>query len=155
MTKLNNFKSILFFFLLIGCGFTPILKDFDSSKIKIKEITYTGDQQLTFKLKESLSTLERNKDPNGLIISISVSKSINSVTKNTAGITTEEELSITANFEIKNSEKTFTKDDITSSKRISVTNNLASDQEKRDIESGNLLREISQKIKAQIIFSTR
>ncbi len=155
MTKLKNLKFLLFFFLLIGCGFTPILKDFDSSKIKIKEIKYTGDQQLTFKLKESLSSLERNKDPNGLTINISISKSINSVTKNTAGTTTEEEISVTANFEIKNAEKSITKDDISSSKRISVTNNLVSDQEKRDIETGNLLREISQKIKAQIIFSTR
>ena len=34
------------FVLLSACGFTPMLKDFDSSNLNIQEVNYTGNNNL-------------------------------------------------------------------------------------------------------------
>ena len=83
----------IIFILVVSCGFQPMLKDFDISNLLIKKINYTGKNELNYILQNSLNL---NEKPNseGLIVNLSISESISSTTKDTAGITTEEQITI-------------------------------------------------------------
>ena len=139
------------FILLISCGFKPMLKGFDSSKITIKNVNYIGKNELTYLLNTSLGLTEQ-KNSNGLIIKLTISEDLISLSKNTSGVTTEEDLIITVNLDIKNSELTnLSSDTIIEKKRLVVTNNLGTDDTTKNIERNKLIQNISQKIKFKLL----
>jgi len=147
-----NKKIFLFFtlVLLTGCGFTPVLKDFDMSKINVQKINYTGKNDLSYLVKSYLNIKETNS-PNGLILNISISENISSVAKNSSGVTTEEDLSIFVGINVSDGKgSNLLTDSNSASKRLSVSNNLSSDEETRRIERSNLIRTLSQKIKFRL-----
>ena len=80
--------------LLAGCGFQPVLKNYDMSKINIQKINYSAKNDLAYQVKNNLNIKETN-DAKGLTINISISESRSPITKNAAGIVIEEDLLIT------------------------------------------------------------
>ena len=143
------FLSLVLVFLT-GCGFTPMLKDFDVSKLNIQKITYSGKNDLTYLLKSSLN-INETSSPRGMIVDISITESISAETKNSSGVTTEENLIITIAIKIVDSKgNALLSDSDSSNRRLSVTNNLSSDEETRRIERNNLMRNLSQKIKFRL-----
>jgi len=86
-----------------------------------------------------------------MTVNILVSETISSATKNSAGITTEEDLTINIGLNVLDSkDKIIISDSFTSSRRLTVTNNLSSDEETRRIERRNLIQNLSQKIKFKL-----
>jgi outer membrane lipopolysaccharide assembly protein LptE/RlpB len=148
-----NKKIILsiVFTLLLGCGFTPMLKDFDLSNLNIQKINYSGKNELTYLVRTYIN-LQEEKNSKGLNIDISTSESTSVFSRNTSGITTEENLTITINLKITDSQNNILyNDQFSDSKRITITNALSSDQERKKIERNNLIRSLSQKIKFRLV----
>ena len=148
-----NKKIILsiVFTLLLGCGFTPMLKDFDLSNLNIQKINYSGKNELTYLVRTYIN-LQEEKNSKGLNIDISTSENTSVFSRNTSGITTEENLTITINLKITDSQNNILyNDQFSDSKRITITNALSSDQERKKIERNNLIRSLSQKIKFRLV----
>ena len=143
------FLSLVLVFLT-GCGFTPMLKGFDVSKLNIQKITYSGKNDLVYLLKSSLN-INETSSPRGMVVDISITEAISSETKNSSGVITEENLIITIAIKIVDSKgNALLSDSDSSNRRLSVTNNLSSDEETRRIERNNLMRNLSQKIKFRL-----
>ena len=138
------------FVLLSACGFTPMLKDFDSSNLNIQKVNYTGNNNLIYLAKNYLN-LEEKKETKGLIVNLVISESSTSTAQNTSGIVTEEQitLSITINV-LNNKNVNLLTDSVSASRKLPISNNLSSDQEKRRIERNNLMQNLTQKIKFKL-----
>ena len=59
--------------VLSGCGFTPMLKDFDSSNLNIQKVNYNGNNNLTYLAKNYLN-LEEKRGAKGLIVNFVISE---------------------------------------------------------------------------------
>ena len=138
------------FVLLSACGFTPMLKDFDSSNLNIQKVNYTGNNNLIYLVKNYLN-LEEKKKTKGLIVNLVISESSTSTAQNTSGIVTEEQitLSITINV-LNNKNVNLLTDSASASRKLPISNNLSSDQETRRIERNNLMQNLTQKIKFKL-----
>jgi len=138
------------FVILSACGFTPMLKDFDSSNLNIQEVNYTGNNNLIYLAKNYLN-LEEKKETKGLIVNLVISESSTSTAQNTSGIVTEEQitLSITINV-LNNKNVNLLTDSVSASRKLPISNNLSSDQETRRIERNNLMQNLTQKIKFKL-----
>ena len=70
---------------------------------------------------------------------------------NTAGITTEQDLVITINIDIKDKNNiNLLNDSISESKRLTVSSNMGTDEEIKKIERDSIIRNLAQKTKFQI-----
>ena len=138
------------FVLLSACGFTPMLKDFDSSNLNIQKVNYTGNNNLIYLVKNYLN-LEEKKKTKGLIVNLVISESSTSTAQNTSGIVTEEQitLSITINV-LNNKNVNLLTDSVSASRKLPISNNLSSNQETRRIERNNLMQNLTQKIKFKL-----
>ena len=152
MKKLKSLYTIAIVFLLTSCGFTPMLKEVDLSKVQIKSISYKGPSGLTYYLKSNLNIKTSRAFNNGYTVKMNISEATSSVTKNTAGITTEEEVKVTIGFSIvdKNNKK-IGEDSVSGSRVVSVTNNVSTDDEVKRIEKENIITNLIQ----QLTFSIR
>ena len=149
------FITLLFF---TSCGFSPILKNVDLSDIKINKIDYSGPSELTYYLKNNLNMPVNKALKDAYFLKINIEESAASVTKNTAGITTEEEVTVTINFQIfDNKGKQIGGDSLSDGRVISVTNNVSTDDEVRRIEKENIITSLIQQltfaVRAEIISS--
>jgi len=138
------------FVLLSACGFTPMLKDFDSSNLNIQKVNYTGNNNLIYLAKNYLN-LEEKKETKGLMVNLVISESSTSTAQNTSGIVTEEQitLSITINV-LNNKNVNLLTDSVSASRKLPISNNLSSDQETRRVERNNLMKNLTQKIKFKL-----
>ena len=144
------------FILLISCGFQPMLKDFDVSNLIIKKISYDGKTNLSFLLQSYLNLIEKTSSIEGLIIQLSISENLSSANKNTAGITTQEDLTILVSLDVTNQKSIYLlQDRFSESKRLDITNNLGTDETIRNIEREKLIRNIAQKIKFKLMTLTK
>jgi len=149
MNKKFFFLSIIFIFLS-GCGFEPMLKNLDMSKLNVKKINYSGKNDFNYLIKNYLNIDEKN-NANGLVVNLTVSESISSVTKNSSGITTEEDLTINITLNVVDGEnKNLLTDTLSATKRLTVSSNLSSDEERRGSERNNLIKNLTQKIKFKL-----
>lgn len=147
--------SIIICLFFYSCGFQPMLKNYDISKLNIKKINYTGKNDLNYLLKNFLNLEEKNNNK-GIVINLSIAESISSATKNTSGISTEEDLTIIITINIQNEQNNdLLTDTISETKRLSITNNMSTDEQTRNIEKNNLIRSLSQKIKFRIQTAVR
>ena len=150
MNKKVPFIIICLFFY--SCGFQPMLKNYDLSKINIEKINFSGKNELTYLLKNYLN-IETKNNSNSVVMNIFVSESSNPTSKNTSGLTVEEEITIVVKFEVIDKEKNYLlRDEVSSSKRLSVTNNLSSDEETKKIERNNIIKAIVPKIRFKLQF---
>ena len=153
-------KTFYIFFVLLftSCGFSPILKNVDLSSVKINKIDFEGPSGLTYYLKSNLNIPVEQNLKNTYSLKLNINESSSSVTKDTAGITTEERVSVTINFQIFDKEnKLIGSESLSDSRVISVTNNVSTDDEVKRIEKENIITNLIQQltfaIRAQIISS--
>ena len=64
--------SIIICLFFYSCGFQPMLKNYDISKLNIKKINYSGKNDLNYLLKNFLNLEEKNNN-NGIVINLSIS----------------------------------------------------------------------------------
>ena len=151
---------IFFVLLLTSCGFSPILKNVDLSSVKINKIDFEGPSGLTYYLKSNLNIPVEQNLKNAYSLKLNINESSSSVTKDTAGITTEERVSVTINFQLFDKEnKLIGSESLSDSRVISVTNNVSTDDEVKRIEKENIITNLIQQltfaIQAQIISSQK
>ena len=149
------FITLLFF---ASCGFSPMLKNVDLSDIKINKIDYSGPSGLTYYLKSNLNMPINKALKDAYSLKINIGESSASVTKNTAGITTEEEVTVTINFQIfDNKGKQIGGESLSDGRVVSVTNNVSTDDEVKRIEKENIITNLIQQltfaVRAKIISS--
>ena len=138
------------FVLLSACGFTPMLKDFDSSNLNIQEVNYTGNNNLIYLAKNYLN-LEEKMVAKGLVVNFVISESSTSTAQNTSGTTTEEQITISITINVLNNKNVnLLTDNVSASRKLPISNNLSSDQETRRIERNNLMQNLTQKIKFKL-----
>lgn len=136
--------------VLYSCGYTPMLKNFDLSQINVEEIKYSGSNSMIYLLKNYLNINEK-KGSQGIFVNLSISENTSSATKNTSGITTEQDLVITINIDIKDKNNiNLLNDTISENKRLTVSSNMSADEEIKKIERDNIIRNLAQKTKFQI-----
>jgi outer membrane lipopolysaccharide assembly protein LptE/RlpB len=149
---------IFFILLLSSCGFSPMLKDVDLNDIKINNIDFSGPSGLTYYLKSNLNLPVQKTLENSYNLKLDISESSSSVTKNTAGITTEEEVTVTIVFQVFDQKNNLIGSESLSDGRVvSVTNNVSTDDEVKRIERENIITNLIQQltfaVRAQIISS--
>ncbi len=100
---------IIIFFFISACGYQPIYKvDKEITKIKIKEVKFSGDQEISKGVFLKLPfIIEKNEDLNTLIIESR--KIISETAKNSKGQVTSYRTSLNINLKLTSSEnKTIT-----------------------------------------------
>ena len=155
------FKQFYIFITLLfltSCGFSPMLKNVDLSDIKINKIDYSGPSGLTYYLKSNLNMPINKALKDAYSLKMNIGESSASVTKNTAGITTEEEVTVTIDFQIfDNKGKQIGGESLNDGRIVSVTNNVSTDDEVKRIEKENIITNLIQKltfaVRAKIISS--
>ena len=155
------FKQFYLFVILLfftSCGFSPMLKNVDLSDIKINKIDYSGPSGLMYYLKSNLNMPINKGLKDAYSLKINIGESSASVTKNTAGITTEEEVTVTINFQIfDNKGRQIGGENLSDGRVISVTNNVSTDDEVKRIEKENIITNLIQQltfaVRAKIISS--
>jgi outer membrane lipopolysaccharide assembly protein LptE/RlpB len=133
--------------IVSSCGFKPILKNSDFNKLVVRSIEIKGNPKLKYFLESNIN-IEENKnliDKN--IVQISINDSASSKTKDSAGITTEEEIMINLNVTIINAKKEILfKDNFDDRKTVAITNNPSSDEEVKMIEKESIILSLIPKI---------
>lgn len=155
------FKQFYLFIILLfftSCGFSSMLKNVDLSDIEINKIDYSGPSGLTYYLKSNLNIPINKALKDAYSLKINIGESSASVTKNTAGITTEEEVTVTINFQIfDNKGRQIGGENLSDGRVISVTNNVSTDDEVKRIEKENIITNLIQQltfaVRAKIISS--
>lgn len=146
----NKIIIILLSVFLNSCGFQSLYKDFNLTDLNIKKINYVGKNELNYLVKNFLNLNETN-NAKGITINFTTSESLISTNKNASGITIEEQLTISISISINDADNiNLLEDTFTQSKKLVVTNNLNTDEEKRRIEKSNLIKNLAQKIKFKI-----
>ena len=141
--------------VLSSCGFTPMLKDFDSSNLSIQKVNYTGNNNLIYLAKNYLN-LEEKKEAKGLVVNFVISESSTSTAQNTSGIVTEEQITLNITINVLNNKNVnLLTDSVSASRKLPISNNLSSDQETRRIEKNNLMQNLTQKIKFKLQLISR
>ena len=158
MKMFKQFYIFITLLFLTSCGFSPMLKNVDLSDIKINKIDYSGPSGLTYYLKSNLNMPINKALKDAYSLKINIGESSASVTKNTAGITTEEEVTITINFQIvDNKGKEIGGESLSDGRVVSVTNNVSTDDEVKRIEKENIITNLIQQltfaVRAKIISS--
>ena len=152
MKMFKQFYIFITLLFLTSCGFSPMLKNVDLSDIKINKIDYSGPSGLTYYLKSNLNMPINKALKDAYSLKINVGESADSVTKNTAGITTEEEITVTINFQIfDNKGKQIGGESLSDGRVVSVTNNVSTDDEVKRIEKENIITNLIQ----QLTFAVR
>ncbi|MBL60653.1 MAG: hypothetical protein CMI85_00775 [Candidatus Pelagibacter sp.] len=137
---------------LISCGFSPILKNVDLDSVKINKIEFSGSESLTYYLKTNLNMVINNQSADAYALKIKINESASTVTKNTAGITTEEKIIITINFQIISSKGNIVgSETLTDDRVITITNDISTDDEVKRIEKENIMTNLIQ----QLTFAVR
>ena len=158
---MKMFKQFYLFIILLfftSCGFSSMLKNVDLSDIEINKIDYSGPSGLTYYLKSNLNIPINKALKDAYSLKINIGESSASVTKNTAGITTEEEVTVTINFQIfDNKGRQIGGENLSDGRVISVTNNVSTDDEVKRIEKENIITNLIQQltfaVRAKIISS--
>ena len=147
---MKMFKQFYLFIILLfftSCGFSSMLKNVDLSDIEINKIDYSGPSGLTYYLKSNLNIPINKALKDAYSLKINIGESSASVTKNTAGITTEEEVTVTINFQIfDNKGRQIGGENLSDGRVISVTNNVSTDDEVKRIEKENIITNLIQKL---------
>jgi len=146
--------SFLFIFI-VSCGFQPMLKDFDVSSLVIKQINYTGKNEFNYMLQNNLN-LNQKPNSEGFIVNLATSESISSVTKDTAGITTEEQITISVGLNVQDHmQNTLLTDTVSESSRLQVTSNLGTDDTTKNIVRQKIIINLAQKIKFKLMILSK
>ena len=133
-----------------------MLKDVNLEDLKFSKIEYSGPNDLVYSLRSNLNIPINKTIKDSYVIKIKIQEGASSVTKDKAGITTREEITIEISFEILDNKNTIlAKESLSDSKTVSVTNNISTDAEIKRIEKENIITNLIQQltfaIRAKII----
>ena len=143
------------FILIVSCGFQPMLKDFDISSLVIKKISYSGKNELNYILQSNLKIIEK-PNSEGLLVNLSTSESINSFTKNSAGVTTVEQITISIGLNVQDHKlNNLLTDTLSESNRLQVTSNLGTDDTTKNIVRQKIITNLAQKIKFKLMILSK
>ena len=138
--------SYITLILLLGCGFKPLYKEYDTTNLTFKKISYSGNNELVYLLKNNLN-LKEQKDYNGYSASLTIKENFSSADKNSQGITTNENLTISVILNIKDSlSEDIIYESFEESTRLFITNNLSEYDAKKNIIKNELIKALTQKI---------
>tara|TARA_B100001093_G_scaffold59460_1_gene50214 strand:+ start:167 stop:649 length:483 start_codon:yes stop_codon:yes gene_type:complete len=156
MKKINHIIFFIIILLIYSCGFTPMLKDVDTADIKISKIEYSGSSELVYFLRSNLNIPIAKTAQNSYLVKLKLKEGATSVTKDTAGVTTGEKITVAITLEIFDENKILIgKENLSGNKRVNITNNISTDSEIRRIEKENimtnLVQELTFTIRAKII----
>ena len=142
-----KYTSLIIFLLLTSCGFTPMLKDVNLEDLRISKIEYLGPNDLVYFLRSNLDIPIVKFIKNSYVVQIQIREGAKSVTKDKAGITTREEITIEITFKIKDDKNTVIgSESLSDSKTVSVTNNISTDAEIKRIEKENIITNLIQQL---------
>ena len=153
----NLLKILTISLLLFSCGFTPILKNLDNSKIFVKKLNVNGDNSnnLVFLLKNYLS-IEEKPDLDGVTVTLNITETTESVEKDSAGITIKEKMNISVVMFIDNEKNILiNKETFDENKEIIVTSNPEVDIQNKDSERKNILRNLSRSMKFKLFIMSK
>lgn len=142
-----KYTSLIIFLLFTSCGFTPMLKDVNLEDLRISKIEYLGPNDLVYFLRSNLDIPIVKFIKNSYVVQIQIREGAKSVTKDKAGITTREEITIGITFKIKDDKNTVIgSESLSDSKTVSVTNNISTDAEIKRIEKENIITNLIQQL---------
>ena len=145
--------SYITLILLLGCGFKPLYKEYDTTNLTFKKISYSGNNELVYLLKNNLN-LKEQKDYNGYSASLTIKENFSSADKNSQGITTNENLTISVILNIKDSlSEDIIYESFEESTRLFITNNLSEYDTKKNIIKNELIKALAQKIIFRLMIS--
>jgi len=124
-----------------------MLKDVNLEDLRISKIEYLGPNDLVYFLRSNLDIPIVKFIKNSYVVQIQIREGAKSVTKDKAGITTREEITIGITFKIKNDKNTVIgSESLSDSKTVSVTNNISTDAEIKRIEKENIITNLIQQL---------
>ena len=146
MNKILNYILIFFLFILLSCGYKPVLtnKNYTFS-ISPKDIS--GDQKINSIIIEKFNSLRGEEEE--FYVSLSTTKEINIISKDSKGDPAIFELIINVNYNVERKEKILFQKNI--SKK--TTYNNISDKFELDSYEKNIINNLSIDISDRIIFS--
>ena len=124
-----------------------MLKDVNLEDLRISKIEYLGPNDLVYFLRSNLDIPIVKFIKNSYVVQIQIREGAKSVTKDKAGITTREEITIGITFKIKDDKNTVIGSvSLSDSKTVSVTNNISTDAEIKRIEKENIITNLIQQL---------
>ena len=143
--------SYIILILLLGCGFKPLYKEYDVSNLTFKQINYSGNNELVYLLKNNLN-LKEQKNYNGHTINLIIRENFSSADKNTQGITTNENLTISIILNVKDgTSENLIYETFEESARLFISNNLSEYDTKKQLIKNELSKILAQKIKFRLM----
>jgi len=135
----KKFLNIIFFLLVLNCGFSPInIKN--QKPITFVKIEITGEKEIVFDLGKKLQLEINEKDDRGYILKAQVFQSLETSATDSRGIATEENLKLNFTFQVFDKNNTVLyQDSLFKDKRISVGDNMNNNQQIRNSEKRILL----------------
>jgi len=131
--------NILFFLLLINCGFSPVNVKNEKS-IAFTKIEIVGEKDIIFDLERKLKLQINEKDNRGYILKAQVFQSSETSATDSRGIATEENLKLNFTFQVFDKNNTiFYQDNLSMDKKISIGDNMNNNQQIRNSEKRILL----------------
>tara|TARA_Y100000768_G_scaffold368888_1_gene333290 strand:- start:215 stop:673 length:459 start_codon:yes stop_codon:yes gene_type:complete len=100
MIYLKQFKLILFLFLFISCGYTPIYKNLDKIDFRLNILEINGVREINNKIKSNLNRYTLKNSENVFNISINSKYKKNIIAKDSSGAATEFEIIIDVAFKV-------------------------------------------------------
>jgi len=135
----KKFLNILFFLLILNCGFSPInIKN--EKPIEFTKIEITGEKEIVFDLERKLKLQINEKNDRGYIFKAQVFQSSETSATDSRGIATEENLKLNFTFQVFDKNNTVLyQDNLSRDKKISVSDNINNNQQIRNSEKRILL----------------
>ena len=145
MNKILNYILIFFLFILLSCGYKPVLTN-KNYKFSISPKDISGDQKINSIIIEKFNSLKGEEE---FYVSLSTTKEINIISKDSKGDPAIFELIINVNYNVERKEKILFQKNI--SKK--TTYNNISDKFELDSYEKNIINNLSIDISDRIIFS--
>tara|TARA_Y100001960_G_scaffold9781_1_gene9274 strand:+ start:124 stop:582 length:459 start_codon:yes stop_codon:yes gene_type:complete len=146
MNKILNYILIFFLFILLSCGYKPVLTN-KNYKFSISPKDISGDQKINSIIIEKFNSLGGEEEE--FYVSLSTTKEINIISKDSKGDPAIFELIINVNYNVERKEKILIQKNI--SKK--TTYNNISDKFELDSYEKNIINNLSIDISDRIIFS--
>ncbi len=146
MNKILNYILIFFLFILLSCGYKPVLKN-KNYKFTISPKDISGDQKINSIIIEKFNSLGGEEEE--FYVSLSTTKERNIISKDSKGDPAIFELIINVNYNVERKEKILFQKNI--SKK--TTYNNISDKFELDSYEKNIINNLSIDISDRIIFS--
>ena len=145
MNKILNYILIFFLFILLSCGYKPVLTN-KNYKFSISPKDISGDQKINSIIIEKFNSLKGEEE---FYVSLSTTKEINIISKDSKGDPAIFELIINVNYNVEKKEKILIQKNI--SKK--TTYNNISDKFELDSYEKNIINNLTTNISDRIIFS--